>query len=77
MTTSRRARAGLAYVPQTREIFASLSVEENLALGLRGRPVAALEEAFALFQGFAIAGTTPDRNYPAASSKCSPSPEPC
>lgn len=44
-----RARAGLGYVPQTREIFASLSVEDNLALALRGRPRAALDEAYALF----------------------------
>lgn len=30
MPTWRRARAGLGYVPQTRDIFKSLSVEENL-----------------------------------------------
>ena len=47
--TSARARAGLAYVPQTREIFSSLSVEDNLALALRGRPRAVLGEAYALF----------------------------
>lgn len=29
----RRARAGLAYIPETRGIFADLSVAENLALG--------------------------------------------
>jgi branched-chain amino acid transport system ATP-binding protein len=49
LSPSRRARAGLAYVPQTREIFAGLSVEENLKLGLRRRPTAALDEAYALF----------------------------
>src|SRR3954453_8550557 len=31
-----RARAGIGYVPQGREIFASLTVEENLRIG-RGR----------------------------------------
>jgi branched-chain amino acid transport system ATP-binding protein len=31
----RRARAGLAYVPQEREIFASLTVRENLEIGAR------------------------------------------
>lgn len=37
--TFRRARAGLAYVPQGREIFPGLTVEENLRLGhtLAGR----------------------------------------
>ena len=32
-----RARAGIGYVPQGREIFPRLSVEENLLLGLRAR----------------------------------------
>lgn len=36
----RVARAGIAYVPENREIFADLSVEENLILGEpSGRPV--------------------------------------
>ena len=34
----RRARAGLAWVPQEREIFASLTVRENLELGARPGP---------------------------------------
>jgi urea transport system ATP-binding protein len=33
-----RARAGLGYVPQGREIFPRLSVEENLQMGLATRP---------------------------------------
>jgi urea transport system ATP-binding protein len=33
-----RARAGLALVPQGREIFGRLSVAENLEMGLAGRP---------------------------------------
>lgn len=33
-----RARAGIAYVPQGREIFPRLSVEENLQMGLATRP---------------------------------------
>ncbi|MBX3596990.1 MAG: ABC transporter ATP-binding protein [Rhizobiaceae bacterium] len=44
-----RARAGLGYVPQTRDVFPSLSVEENLYVGLKGRPRQEMEEAFALF----------------------------
>ena len=33
----RRARAGIGYVPQGREIFPRLTVEENLLIGLRAR----------------------------------------
>ena len=44
-----RALAGLGYVPQTRDIFASLTVEENLIAGLKGRPVKCIEEAYELF----------------------------
>jgi len=36
-STEQRARAGLGYVPQGREIFPLLSVEENLKLALAGR----------------------------------------
>src|SRR5687767_1676364 len=36
-----RARAGIGYVPQGREIFPRLTVEENLAMGLATRPRAA------------------------------------
>jgi branched-chain amino acid transport system ATP-binding protein len=35
MSIHRRALAGLGYVPQEREIFPSLSVKENLFVGLR------------------------------------------
>ena len=45
----RRARLGLALVPQTRDIFPSLTVEENLSSGLRGAPRSALEQAWRLF----------------------------
>ena len=33
----QRARAGIGYVPQGREIFARLSVEDNLRMGLAGK----------------------------------------
>jgi branched-chain amino acid transport system ATP-binding protein len=45
----QRAQRGLGYVPQTRDIFASLTVEENLLAGLKRRPRAALDDAYALF----------------------------
>lgn len=43
----KRAASGLGLVPQTRDIFPSLSVEENLIAGLRGD--AQIEEAYFLF----------------------------
>lgn len=46
---SARARSGIGYVPQTRDIFRSLSVEENLVAGLKGRPRTALAEAYEMF----------------------------
>jgi branched-chain amino acid transport system ATP-binding protein len=44
-----RANAGIGYVAQTRDIFSSLSVEENLVAGLKGRPQRCVDEAYALF----------------------------
>lgn len=49
LRTSARVGLGIGYVPQTRDIFPSLTVEENLRTGLKGRPPAALEEAYAMF----------------------------
>ena len=37
-TPYQRARLGIGYVPQGREIFGRLTVEENLAMGLATRP---------------------------------------
>lgn len=37
LAVEERARRGIGYVPQGREIFAQLTVEENLKLGLVGR----------------------------------------
>jgi urea transport system ATP-binding protein len=46
----RRARAGVGYVPQGREIFPHLTVEENLRVSLLGcRRARDLDEALALF----------------------------
>lgn len=51
---SRRARAGVGYVPQGRGIFPHLTVYENLLIGFEAAPkgrvdTAALEEAYTLF----------------------------
>lgn len=45
----QRAELGLGYVPQTRDIFPSLTVEENLLAGLKRRSRSALNEAYTLF----------------------------
>ena len=39
-TAYERVRAGIGYVPQGREIFGRLTVEENLRMGLASRPAA-------------------------------------
>ncbi|QJQ07311.1 urea ABC transporter ATP-binding subunit UrtE [Undibacterium piscinae] len=38
LTPHERARSGIAYVPQGREIFARLTVEENLLMGMATKP---------------------------------------
>src|SRR5262249_3042122 len=48
----RRARRGLGWVPQEREIFPSLSVRENLAVAARPGPWT-IERVFELFPGLA------------------------
>jgi urea transport system ATP-binding protein len=49
-SVDRRARAGIGYVPQGREIFPHLSVEENLRMSLLGCGRAHdLDDALALF----------------------------
>lgn len=50
-TPYERARAGMGYVPQGREIFARLTVEDNLRMGLAGRKAgeAIPPELFELF----------------------------
>ncbi|MFT3939091.1 ABC transporter ATP-binding protein [Rhodopseudomonas sp.] len=49
LKTYARAAAGLGYVPQTRDVFRSLTVEENLFTGLKGRPRSELESVYAMF----------------------------
>lgn len=49
LESSARALKGLGYVPQARCIFPSLTVEENLFVGLKSRPQSALDEAYDMF----------------------------
>jgi urea transport system ATP-binding protein len=53
-STDQRARMGIGYVPQGREIIPKLTVKENLLIGLetgrtKGREAEMLEQAFDLF----------------------------
>jgi branched-chain amino acid transport system ATP-binding protein len=52
-TPFRIARAGIAYVPEEREVFANLTVDENLEMGLQpprgGVPAWTLEQMFDYF----------------------------
>ena len=49
----RRARLGIGAVPQEREIFPSLTVEENLTVAARGANGWTLERVYALFPNLA------------------------
>ena len=56
LSSYERARLGIGYVPQGREIFPRLTVAENIAVGesaARGRETAPLQELFALFPALA------------------------
>ena len=49
LPTYQRARTGLGYVPQSRDIFPSLTVEENLLSALQGRTKKSLDKIYRLF----------------------------
>ncbi|NGN42352.1 ABC transporter ATP-binding protein [Mesorhizobium sp. CGMCC 1.15528] len=49
LESSSRARSGLGYVPQARCVFPSLTVEENLFVGLKDRDRSAISEAYEMF----------------------------
>jgi branched-chain amino acid transport system ATP-binding protein len=49
LRTSARALCGMGYVPQTRDIFRSLTVEENLSTGLKQRERSAIAEMYDMF----------------------------
>ncbi|AFL49567.1 branched-chain amino acid transport system ATP-binding protein [Sinorhizobium fredii] len=49
LPSASRALKGLGFVPQARCVFPTLTVEENLFVGLKGRPKSALKEAYEMF----------------------------
>ncbi|MDI7861758.1 ABC transporter ATP-binding protein [Rhizobiaceae bacterium n13] len=48
-SSALRALSGLGLVPQARCIFPTLTVEENLFVGLKSRPRSAIQEAYDMF----------------------------
>jgi len=52
--SEKRARQGIGYVPQGREIFSQLSVEENLKVGLLGRNDGLREIPESIFELFPV-----------------------
>ncbi|RYZ68575.1 MAG: urea ABC transporter ATP-binding subunit UrtE [Proteobacteria bacterium] len=54
LPTSQRARLGIGYVPQGREIFSQLTVEENLRTGLAVRKDGATEIPESIYQMFPV-----------------------
>ena len=73
LPTYERARLGLGYVPQAREVFPSLTLEENLPwrrAPVNGRFIVSLTCSHLWPKG----GKASDRNCQGASNKCSRSP---
>jgi len=66
LTPYQRARLGIGYVPQGREIFPRLTVRENLVVGeaaaVGGRQLEPLEELEALFPGLKAMHSRPGGN---------------
>ena len=72
--THEIANAGIAYVPETRDIFPSLTVRENLELAARRfarpGPPGPWPRVLELFPQLAARATTAGRSSRAASSRC-------
>ena len=67
----QRAHAGVGWVPQERNIFRSLTVQENLTAVARPGPLDPGEGLRACFRGSRSGGKTSATSCPAASSRCS------
>ncbi len=76
LATSERLRLGLALVPESRELFTSMSVRDNLLLGAYTRPRAPAGSSTSPMRCFR-ASRNARRNWPGpsreASARCSPS----
>jgi len=69
MPPHRRAAGGIGWAAQEREIFPSLSVEENLTVAARPGPWT-LDTVYKLFRGWPSGAPTWATSCPAASSRC-------
>jgi branched-chain amino acid transport system ATP-binding protein len=49
LKSAERARHGVGLVPQTRDVFRSLTVEENLRVGIKDRHPSVIQEAYDMF----------------------------
>lgn len=68
--TYKIAQSGAAYVPEDREIFASLSVRENLSLAARGKEQEdAYKLVYSLFLSSKLAQTKEPAHYLAVSNR--------
>jgi len=74
LSIDRIARHGVAFCPEERAIFASLSVKENLFLPppISKAGAMSVEHIFALFPNLRERLSSGGASYPAASSRCSP-----
>ena len=54
LSTEKRARAGIGYVPQGRDIFANLTVWENLKVSISVQGKSALERLDEIFELFPV-----------------------
>ena len=76
LSPARRVAAGLAYVPQERNVFASMSIRENLLVSsefLRARPGASttrIAEVLNLFPNSPPAPPPSPATSPAANARC-------
>ena len=77
MQPSTIVRQGLGYVPQRENVFETLSVDENLEIGLKPRrdlplPAAAGGHVRAVSRGCANGAARRRAAFRAASARCSP-----
>ena len=70
----RIARAGIAYVPEEREIFANVTVDENMRIGMQparpGVPTWTIDQMLRFSRSSRSAGPPPPACSRAASSRC-------